>query len=208
LGCRGGWCDQRNWPADRFRLLVPKTPKREAAGPCHLRVWKTTSDRVGARRELRPHPTHKGNWDFKESNTCVVFNEGDEDIADCNIRLIASTPVLNIGDFPATYPIFFGAHFDLAPKKRKFIEILRFAESGAMNPLERDYIFISAAVGGIFWGVDYDPHPTGRQSSNFDVGSLCAISCIYRGPPEDMGGQKEWAASSCPDYLIPLQCSK
>jgi hypothetical protein len=88
-----------------------------------------------------------------------VSNDGNEDIADCNIRLIASTPVLNIGDFPATYPIFFGAHFDLAPKKRKFIEILRFAESGATNPLERDYIFISAAVGGFFGGWTTTPTP-------------------------------------------------
>jgi hypothetical protein len=138
------------------------------------RFWRRRNEKTpvlatGSGRPLRIELGHDENYirtqHIKETGILrktihvSVFNELDDDIADCNIRLIASTPVLKIGDFPATYPIFFGEHFDLAPKKRKFIGILSFVESGATTEPERSFILISAAVGGFFGGWTTTPTP-------------------------------------------------
>jgi hypothetical protein len=90
-----------------------------------------------------------------------VFSESMDDISDCNVRLIAATPRPKTGDNPTTFPVPFGANFDLRGKQRKFIQIVRFAENhGKCSILEHDHIIISAAVGGLFPGFTTIPIPS------------------------------------------------
>jgi len=89
-----------------------------------------------------------------------VLNNGLDDIHDCNIKLIAATPRPKTGDTPTDFPVYFGANFDLQGKKRQFIKIVSFVENpGNTDVLERDNVFISAAVGGFFGGWTTVPIP-------------------------------------------------
>jgi hypothetical protein len=97
----------------------------------------------------------------KSIYVAVCNNKGGATAYDCNIKLIASTPVLKTGAEPTKYPVFFGANFNLVAKERTFVKVLSFAENGATNALERDNILISAAVGGLFGGwPTISPFPT------------------------------------------------
>lgn len=56
------------------------------------------------------------------------------------------------GNSPTNFPAHFGAKFDLRGKQRKFIQIVRFAETPGGNPstLERDNIIILIDTSGGF----------------------------------------------------------
>lgn len=104
---------------------------------------------------------HFENGLIRRSVHVAVVNGSGKDIADCNIKLIATTPPAMIGKAKSAYPIFFTQNFDLAASKRKYVKIVSFAEGGAPTELERDNIFVSAAVGGFFGGwTTISPLPT------------------------------------------------
>jgi hypothetical protein len=91
---------------------------------------------------------HLENGMLRKSIYVSIYNNGDTTAYDCNIKLIASTPVLTTGNARTKYPVFFGTNFNLVSKERAFVKLLSFAESGSTNALERDNLLISAAVGG------------------------------------------------------------
>jgi hypothetical protein len=105
---------------------------------------------------------HLTNGMLRKSIYVSIYNNGDATAYDCNIKLMASTPVLTTGAALTKYPVFFGANFNLVAKERAFVKVLSFAESGAINALERDNILISAAAGpGWFGGwTTLSPLPT------------------------------------------------
>jgi hypothetical protein len=99
---------------------------------------------------------------FRRAIHLAVVNGTNDDISDCNLRLIASTPPPMIGDFKAQYPIYFADKYDLSAGKRRFVKILSFVETGAQSEMEKTNIFISAASGGFFGGwTVLSPLPTG-----------------------------------------------
>jgi predicted nucleotide-binding protein len=89
---------------------------------------------------------------FQRSIHLAVVNGTNDDLADCSLRLIASTPPPMIGDFKAPYPIYFTDRFDLSAGKRRFVKILSFVETGARSEVDRNNIFLSAVSGGWFGG--------------------------------------------------------
>jgi hypothetical protein len=97
---------------------------------------------------------------FRRTILVSVFNESLVDIADCNLRLIATTPRPRTGDDPTRFPAHFGGNFDLQSKQRKFIQIVSFAENPEnATELERDHVIISLAAGGYFPGWTTIPIP-------------------------------------------------
>jgi len=98
---------------------------------------------------------------FRRTIYVAVLNNSLNDIYDCNIRLVAATPMPKTGDNPTNLPVIFRANFDLRGGQRKFIQIVRFEENpGNGSALERDNIIILAASGGFFPGWTTIPIPS------------------------------------------------
>lgn len=85
---------------------------------------------------------------MRRSIKIAIVNRSADDIAHCNVRLVAATPPAMIGNSKAQYPILFTQNFDLAVGKRKYVTIISLVESGWQIEWQKHSIIVHVAVGG------------------------------------------------------------
>jgi hypothetical protein len=135
------------YPANRSPIgtaVAPAHPDiaRSSTAPPPLSIELGT----GSNYECVEH--FPANGLVRRSIKIAIVNRSADDVADCNVRLIAATPPAMIGDSPAAYPILFTKYFDLATGKRKYVKIISLVESGWQIEWQKHSITIHVAVGG------------------------------------------------------------
>jgi hypothetical protein len=115
-------------------------PKSAVSAPLGIELG------TGANYECLEHFPENGL--VRRSIKIAIVNRSADDVADCNVRLIAATPPAMIGDSKASYPILFTQNFDLAAGKRKYVKIISLIESGWQIEWQKHSITIHVAVGG------------------------------------------------------------
>jgi hypothetical protein len=126
-------------PLGSISRSVPDAPKSTAA-PLSIELG------TGNNYECIEHFPADGM--VKRSIKIEIVNRSSNDIADCNVKLVAATPPLMIGDSKAPYPILFTQNFDLAAGKRKYVKIISLVESGWQVEWQKHSITFNVAVGG------------------------------------------------------------
>jgi hypothetical protein len=127
-------------PTTSFHAIRSDPPRSTPSAPLTIELGTT------ANYECVEH--FPANGLVRRSIKIAIVNRSADDVADCNVRLMAATPPAMIGDFQASYPIFFTQNFDLAAGKRKYVKIIGLVESGWQIEWQKHSITVHVAVGG------------------------------------------------------------